>query len=165
MGKPLYNGHGSDTVVDMGGMDLDGHQKSLCVNDNMLLPSLCLLVAVNAPVLIRMMGCLHASGVDDAQAWAFFQSHGRAKQLPQGVRNNHKDIFVFPLAVIVINGVVCREILWQHTPLASSLVQVQNRIKHGFQRILPFSVCGINYFPKYLSLIFGKNSWIFTFHN
>ena len=47
------------------GMLLGDHQEFLGGNGNLLLPSLFVFIAVNAPVLIRMMGSFHASAVDD----------------------------------------------------------------------------------------------------
>ena len=70
----------TDTVMNIRLVYNNAHRESKCVNHNMFLAPLDLLVAVNATIGIHVMGRLDTSGVYDSKAGRVFSAH----QSPSG---------------------------------------------------------------------------------
>ena len=97
------------------------HRKPKFINHNMFLAPFYLLVAVDATVGVNMMRGLNASGINDAEAGCFLPPKQFANHTMERVHQFLKYAFPFPLVEVVENGIVGREVLGQHTPLAACL--------------------------------------------
>ena len=145
-------------------VDGDRHREPQRVNHDLVFPPFYLLVAVNATLLVHMLGGLGTPRVYDAEARAFLSSKQNAQLLSQRVHDVLKDTFALPLRKVVENKVVGREVLGNHPPLAACLVDVEYAVHDVPERIFSFSCRWFQNFLQYLPLIIGKVSWVSSIH-
>ena len=155
---------GSLAVVDVRLVDVNGHRESLRVNHDLVFPPFYLLVAVNAALIVNMLGGLDAPRVNDAEARAFLPAERDANLLSQRVHDVLEDTLALPLRKVVEHKVVGREVLGNHPPLAARLVDVEYAVHDVPERIFSLSWCRFQNFLQYLPLIIGKVSWVFSIH-
>jgi len=86
-------------------------------------------------------------------------------QSMKGVHYILNNSFKFPLAEVIVNSLSRFEIKWEHSPLASCLVDVKNRIHDFSKRIFACSFLRIDDFFNNFPLIISEVSLIFGFHN
>jgi len=130
----------------------------------MFLAPFYLLVAVDATVGVNMMGGLNASGINDAEAGCFLPPKQFANHPMERVHQFLKYAFPFPLVEVVENGIVGREVLGQHTPLAACLQYVHDGIHDVSYWILSLSVLRIKNIFGNFPLFISKVGWILV-HN
>ena len=145
-------------------VDGNGHREPQRVNHDLVFPPFYLLVAIDATLLVHMLGGLGTPRVHDAEARAFLSSKQDAQLLSQRVHDVLKDTFALPLRKVVEHKVVGRKVLGNHPPLAACLVDVEYAVHDVPERIFSFSCRWFQNFLQYLPLIIGKVSWVSSIH-
>lgn len=143
----------TDTVMNVCLVYHHIYRMAKCFNHNVFLAPRNLLVAVDSSVGVNMMGGLDASGIDDTKTGCLLPPHQLLKHA-----------FQLPLVEVVEDGVVGREILWQHSPLATCFQHIHDGIHDEYERVLSLSVLRLKDFFSNLPLFISKVSWI-LFHN
>ena len=93
-------------------VDGDGHREPQRVNHDLVFPPFYLLVAVDATLLVHMLGGLGTPGVYDAEARALRSSKQNAQLLSQRVHDVLKDTFAPPLRKVIEHKVVWQNIFF-----------------------------------------------------
>jgi len=140
------------------------HQKLLVINDYMLFSALNLLVAVKCSNRIYMMWSLNTSWVYDAHVGAFVATRLDAYHRAKFIKEFLNDVFVFPLAAIVVYALPRSKILGNHALLADCFEKIQNRIHDVSERMFSLPFLRIYNFFYNLPLFISKVSWV-LFHN
>lgn len=110
-------------------MDDNARREAKRVNHNVFLAPLDLLVAVDATVGCDVMGGPYASGAYDSHAWRVLPSRLPPDDDMEGVRKLLEHTLPLPLSEVVEHGVVGREVLGEHPPLAACLHNVHDRVQ------------------------------------
>ena len=100
-----------------------------------------------------MVGGLDASGINDAKAGCFLPTH-----------QSLKHTFQLPLVEVVEDGVVGREVLGRHTPLAACLQYVHDGVHDVSKGVFSLSVLWVKNIFGNLPLFISKVGWI-SVHN
>ena len=115
-----------------------------------------LLVAVDPTVGANMVGGLDASGINDAEAGCFLPPHQFPDHPMERVHQFLEHAFQLPLVEVVEDGVVGREVLGQHTPLAACLQHTHDGIHDISEVVLSLSVLRIKNIFGNLPLFISK---------
>ncbi len=97
--------------MDIRLMNYHAHRKTKCINHNVFLAPLDLLVAVDPTVGVNMVGGLGASGINDAEAGCFLPPHQFSDHPMERVHKFLGHAFRLPLVEVVEDGVVGWEVL------------------------------------------------------
>ena len=110
-------------------VNCDGHREAKCVNHNVFLAPLNLLVPINALAgRVCMVGCLHASGVNDSHAGALIPTYKLAGKGMQCIHDIFKHALKLPLPEVIIDGLPRTELSREKSPLAACLVDVKDSV-------------------------------------
>lgn len=125
----------ADAVSNICSMNNNSQRKTENIDADVNLASLDFLVPVKALVSVDMVGCLVASGIDDAKTGAFLAA---CRNTDGSVKFRHRLLegaFILPLPKRIIDSVVRREVFGEHSPLAAAYKGVKNRIHDFNQRV------------------------------
>ena len=122
------------------------------------------LVPVKSPVGIHMVGAPCASGVDNPQAGTPVPTVSHPDHLMKFEHGIFKIPLVFPLPKIVVNSVVWREILGEHSPLAAAHKRVKDNVHDFDQRVFAFALFRVKVFSDRVPLFVSDVGWIIC-HN
>src|SRR5574344_1153418 len=103
-----------------------------------------------------MMRCFHTAGINNAHAGAFFPSGHLPGERMEGVHDLLNDTLQLPFAEVVIDGLPRSEVAWQHPPLATGLVDVENGIHDVPEVMFTLSFLRINEFFYNLPLFISE---------
>lgn len=140
------------------------HRKAKCVNHNMFLAPLDLLVAVDPTVGVNMVGGLDASGINDAEAGCLLPPHQFSDHPMERVHQFLGHAFQLPLIEVVEDGVVGREVLGQHTPLAACLQYIHDGIHDVSKGVFSLSVLWVKNIFGNLPLFISKVGRILVYN-
>lgn len=111
-----------------------------------------------------MVGTPYAFGVDNAKTWALFPSSGHSDSFVKLKHGLLKTAFVFPLSKVIIDRVVRREVLGEHSPLAAAYKRVKDGIHNFNQTVFSFALRRVKEIFNRVPLVVGDVGWIIC-HN
>ena len=121
---------GRHAIIQPRSRDQQGHQQAQGIDDHMPLAPLDLLAAI-----IAALGTAHLRRFDRLAVDARRTGRGLPTRLPAGLLAQRRQqlgqrAIVTPPRKVVVHSTLGQQIVWEHIPLTTASIQIQERIHH-----------------------------------
>ncbi len=137
---------GTNTIVNVCGMDYDNHYQTKGINNNVTLSSFNFFTSIIANISLAKITCPGTLAVHNAYRWCRLFADTYSNSFNKIIVCFFNQPFSLPLAEVVINRLPWSIFFCKRAPLNSAFSNVKQRIHDFMKKIFPLLLVGVNNF-------------------